>query len=132
MKKITLIFILLLFSEVINAKPIYLNCEIKNSPEDINFSLKIDESNGKITHTFADNRAFNAEGFFSEESISYKSIKPVSTSITTINYSINRSTLAIEKQVKFGADQYVPEFNSSVMTGQCEIVKATKTKRNKI
>ena len=72
---IRLCAVLAVFSLFVNlawAEPVYLECP---SGEKREFSVKLDESNGKITHTNKDGDVFNAEGYFSANTVTYKLIR---------------------------------------------------------
>ncbi len=81
-----------------HSEPIYLTC---SSDGETRFSVKLDESNGKITHTResagiydAIGSAFNAEGFFSANEISYQNISFHDPFKNIDQYKINRTDLS--------------------------------------
>ena len=80
------------------AEPIYLNClfvEKDQSPaRSQGFSVKVDETSGTITHTWIQNgSAFNAQGFFSANTVTYKRIFPSPVLTMTVTFRIDRTNL---------------------------------------
>lgn len=138
--------LIFIFPAITSAAPIYLKCEISTvSRNDLGeefdkvtgskneFSVKLDEASGKITHTshgktLTNSNQFNSEGFFSASSVSYQNKYMLdSESVVTDMYAIDRSNLNVEmtSQVK------VPGLSLKVLskTGACTV---EKVKENKI
>ena len=134
MNKIILSGILLTISNFSMAEPAYLECLTKNDKnKESTFSIKLDESTGKITHTHGNGSAFNTEGFFTASKITYKSIHNMSGLILTDTYVINRSTLEVSRLLR--SEVADPEFAAQIppstitnVTGQCDIVKIKNRK----
>jgi hypothetical protein len=66
---------------------------VNKSP--MTLSAKIDEASGKITHARKDQLAFNIEGFFSPNEISYKYIDRNQYTELTEQFTIDRSKLTV-------------------------------------
>lgn len=115
-----------------HAAPAYLDCHVSTKAEHKYFSVKLDESSGKITHTWSDGGAFNAEGFFAAETISYQQISILGGVKITMKYQIDRSTLdAKEESTVESADrQYASEVppSTEILKGKCKLVEVTKRK----
>lgn len=100
MLRIVLATIAVLFSTGAMAEPIYLNCEITGDNEKEIFQLKLDEATGKISHTRSSGGAFNADGFFSANSISWQQVISASRhTVSTIQYEIDRTTLGVKAAI---------------------------------
>ena len=97
---IRLCAVLAVFSLFVNlawAEPVYLECQ---SGEKREFSVKLDEGNGKITHTNKDGDVFNAEGYFSANTVTYKLIRVNPTGKTVNTFSIDRTSLAFVSEMR--------------------------------
>lgn len=130
MKNIALVFTLILMSSIAYAKPIYLECSTKSEKETHNFSVKFDEESGKITHTQEDGYAFNTEGFFAANEVTYQKIDLFDGVRLTRQYKVDRADLsAIHtttiESVKF-PDQVPPTISKE--SGMCSIVALKKNK----
>src|SRR3989442_10757702 len=95
MKSIALIFTLMLMSGIAYAEPVYLKCSITLEKEKSNFSVKIDEGSGKITHTQEGGDAFNTEGFFAVNEITYQKIGLDGGIKITQQYKVDRTDLSV-------------------------------------
>lgn len=136
----------LIFPATLLAAPIYLRCEIETvEKNDLGaemdkltgskneFSVKLDEASGKVTHTsngktLTSSNQFNSEGFFSASTISYQNKYRIdSDSTVTDIYEIDRSNLNVTMTSKVR----VPGIEIKVLgkTGSCKI---EKVKQNKI
>lgn len=146
--KITLCFtcLILISPAFTSATPIYLNCVIETvarsqigeefdnvTGRKSEFSVKLDEASGKVTHTsngktLTGLKQFNSEGFFSASSISYQNkFKVDRDSVVTEIYEIDRSSLNVSMTSKVRISGL--ELNALSKTGTCQI---EKTKGNKI
>ena len=97
--RLIVIFMIVLSSNVCYAEAVYLECVIEpKNKAPIPFSVKIDEASGKITHTRKDKSAFNTEGFFSPNEISYKHIDRnlYLNTESTEQFTIDRSNLTVK------------------------------------
>ncbi|WP_148057923.1 hypothetical protein [Pseudomonas frederiksbergensis] len=114
------------------AAPIYLDCAIKHADGTIEFTVKTDEDTGKITQTYKSGEAFNAEGFYSTNQISYQTSDIGGGVKITYIYTIDRSDLSLTRL--FRAEPANPAYASqipaktSTSQGVCEIAKAAKRK----
>lgn len=113
------------------AAPAYLQCSIDADGEKKVFSVKVDEASGKITHTRANGSAFNADGFFSANKISYQQIEPGEL-VVTFAYEIDRGSLAVTETFRIEAadPRYAAKMKPSVSThtGTCKIEQIKKRK----
>lgn len=127
-----LLSLLLMFSSFAFAESTYLDCQVSSKTEKKKFSLRFDESSGKVTHTGENGNAFNAEGFFAANSISYQNISLIGSIKVTFRYEINRTNLTVtEVFVAEPADsKYTKEVpgSTSTMSGSCGIVKPSARK----
>ena len=99
------------------SRSVYLTCNFNSANT---ASIKLDESSGKITHSNGE-MTFNANGFFSAKTISYRSSDLGDTAII---YEINRETLEIQSSIE------LDKLGRNLLSkGQCEI---TTPKNNKI
>jgi hypothetical protein len=109
----------------------YLECYTEYGGDRSDFTVKIDEDSGKITHTDGLG-AYNTEGFFGPNEIRYKYVEQMVPSIVAVNsYEIDRTTLDIvgystveHTDLRFGgkADPIGP------LVGKCEIVEVKDRK----
>jgi len=100
MKISTLIFVLPIFGlpEIGWAEPVYLKCYTNRQAEKVaieTFTVKINETSGKITHSRKDGSAFITDGFFSADKIAYK--RKSSKMRVTYHYEIDRTNLKIRE-----------------------------------
>jgi hypothetical protein len=125
MNKIIPVLALILTSNIAYAKPIYLDCSI--------MSVTIDESNGKITHTYNhgnSHESFVADGFFSENYIEYKKVKVGSDGSSSVyQYSIDRSSLLLKQSSYL---QYSGEDEHRMVNDDSFECKIAKIKHKKI
>lgn len=77
------------------AKPAYVECTIDMSEKVEKVSIKFDEDNVKITHTWSDGKVFNSDGFFSANVISYKHLSFYRSMEISQEFQINRSDLSL-------------------------------------
>ena len=122
--------IALLSSNIAKAEPIYLDCftKFENDPEK-KFSVKLDEETGKITHT-GSNSAFNADGFYGPNKISYQNISSVGSGILMIRkLVINRTTLMIEETFTVKSTRSNIDSKSiPPATGFCSVIEVSDRK----
>lgn len=134
MNKIILSGLLLTVSNVALAEPTYLDCfTVNEENQKSTYSIKLDESTGKITHTHKNGSAFNSEGFFNANSIRYKNVSNTGGLLIMDTYEINRNTLGFSRHLE--TEPVNPEFLEAVprqtimnVTGQCDIVKVNNRK----
>ena len=119
-----------LFSINAFAKPVYLECLVGSDDSETQFSVKVDEDSGKITHSKKGGFAFNAEGFFAIDKITYqkidlfsgiKMVRRYEISRVNLSASINTETTSVEFP-----DKIKPTYLSS--EGKCEVVKVQERK----
>lgn len=134
MKKIIMSGILLSISNVAFAEPAYLECSSKNADgvESL-YSIKLDESTGKITHTHGNGSAFNADGFFSANEITYKSVRDSGGLLISDQYTIDRSSLGITRTLS--TEPADPSFRAQMprkiimnVAGTCELAQIKNRK----
>lgn len=114
----------LLFSTSVFAKPVYLECEVIAEKEKQNFTVKVDEDSGKVTHTFSGGYAFKEEAFFTPNKISY--------SKTTTNYGIriirtfdiSRINLNVTQTSQISSTEFPDKIPAEtlVSSGKCNLV----------
>ena len=122
MRKTIAIFFVLLAAPICGfAKPIYLNCITNNDKPW--FSVMLDESTGRVTHKTNDGSAFNADGAFSIDEISYKNVYCNSIGCLTSQFSINRTTLQVSSSVALDSKPGLESYKST-SAGKCTIVAA--------
>ncbi|MCU8037996.1 hypothetical protein ACRN9J_03495 [Shewanella baltica] len=132
MKRKFLALSIISFSSLAFGKPVYLNCSVSSNNETKVFSTKLDEESGKITHLNKGGGAFNAEGFFSANKISYQKVSAGGGIKMTYLYEINRTTLAITET--FVAEPSDPKMaltipaSTILMSGACEIEEVGERK----
>jgi hypothetical protein len=122
----TTFLLVLLYPFVAVAAPTYLDCQLsQGGNEKSKFQVKLDEASGKITHTSYDGSAYNADGFFAANTISYQRIIVESGVKLTIAHEINRTTLRFKQTYLIEAlDPKIPwEKNPSTNEGNCSVVK---------
>ena len=78
------------------AEPINLDCISTATPPTFEFSVSLDEATRKVTHSSKAGAAFNADGFFSANEISYQEVTVVSGMRLSSQYVINRTDLTIK------------------------------------
>ncbi len=129
-KTAILLSILVAFPGVSFAEPIYLDCQVASKTEQKKFAVKLDEASGKITHTYEKGDAFNAEGFFSANSISYQNIILTSGLKITFRYEIDRTNLKAKQffEVASADPKIDVPAQTSTMDGICSVVKVGSRK----
>ena len=86
------------------AAPVYLECDLTNDEGGkSNAQITIDEDTRKITHTDFIGRAFNTEGFFTSNTVSYQKSEINDVSRTVNSYDIDRTTLEYEHNFRMDA-----------------------------
>ena len=131
MKKVIMAITMLLAPVLVNAEPIYLKCTTAADKDGSRvFEVKLDEATGKITHTGKE-KAFNADGFFESNAISYKNVYIVDdvSQITTVN--IDRTNLKVKIEVITEAvdpKKRGPRRGYDLDRGTCEIVEVKSRK----
>ena len=113
-------------SGVVFAKPIYLECDVHSDKQQRVFNVKVDEDSGKVTHS-EPGFAFNAEGFFSADKITYQKIDIISGIRITQLIEISRTDLSASYVVnsKFPNENSISE---TPMVGACKIDEVTERK----
>ncbi|WP_339879045.1 hypothetical protein [Pseudidiomarina gelatinasegens] len=126
MHKIIIGLSLALFSVVATAEPVYLDCELFNSESEKSvFSVKLDEDNGKVTHSTANGYGLNAEGFFKVDEISYQQISVFSGIKMTQRWTISRIDLSASKVTEMVSIEFPDKIKPEILTmeGACKMVK---------
>ena len=131
MKKI-LIFAALIPS-ITNAEPSYLDCKVSSDTDQKEFSLKLDEDSGKITHTGNRGTAFNTEGFFAANKVSYQKVTFIRREAkVTYKYEINRTNLNVKEVFILEAidPKMAEKFPSTttIMNGSCQLLEVQERK----
>lgn len=109
------------------AAPVYLDCKLDDPKQPRGFSVKLDEESTKVTHTNADGSAFNADGFFAADKVSWQRVS-VAQQIKIVHlYEVNRSTLVTSET--FNVAPVDPKYAHLtkppiVTTGSCSLVEA--------
>lgn len=112
-----------------HAEPAYIDCKATNIDGKIrSFSVKLDEANGKITHTESGG-SLNAEGHFSAKTISYKEDINLTSAVRwTYVYTINRTTLDVIIEHKVPSTFPSNALESKNFKGSCKVVKVKDRK----
>ena len=114
------------------AAPTYLECAIKNTDGIIEFTVKTDEDTGKITQTNKSGGAFNAEGFYSTNKITYQNSDTGGGVKFTYTYTIDRRDLSLTRLfiVEPANPAYASKIPAKTSTelGVCDIAKPAKRK----
>ena len=106
------------------AKPVYLECEIIADKEKQNFTVKVDEDLGKVTHTFSVGYAFKSEAFFTPDKISYRESK-TSYGVKIVRiFDISRVNLNVTQTSQISSAKFPDEVpvKTLVSNGQCNLV----------
>lgn len=111
-----------------HAEPTYLQCKTTESNGNVvPFSVKLDEDSGKITQTYENGSSFNAEGFFSINTISYQTITRDSSFKTIDRFEIDRKNLNVVNV--WTMESINPRYSGMIETqrienkGSCEVVQ---------
>lgn len=130
MKKLRIGIFLSLVSINVVAKPVYLDCVVGKGDSEAKFSVKVDEETGKVTHTQKGGFAFNTEGFFAVDKITYQKIDLYSGIKMVRRYEISRLDLTASMRSEMTSiefpDQVEPTYLKS--EGECELVKLQERK----
>lgn len=114
------------------AAPTYLECAIKHTDGIIEFTVKTDEDTGKITQTNKSGGAFNAEGFYSTNKITYQNSDTGGGVKFTYTYTIDRRDLSLTRLfiVEPANPAYASQIPAKTSTenGVCDIAKPAKRK----
>lgn len=114
------------------ASPVYLKCSVASKDEKQTFTVALDEANRKITHTHENGAAFNAEGFFSVDKVTYKTVDLIESITITRQYEIDRTTLSVMNSLLAEpTDDNLKGHVTPVAElyrGKCMVVKAPKRK----
>ena len=122
MKRLATTIILVMMSSSVYAKPVYLQCNLSSGTEASKFTVKLDEDTGKATHTYSNGTAYNAIGFYSPTTISYKVIHDLGVATLSITYEIDRTTLKFTAtDVTTMSNSYKP-MDTEVKKGSCDIL----------
>ena len=109
------------------AKPVYLSCSTTYETDAPRaFSVTIDEETGKVTHRFSNGLAFNADGFFSANEVSYKKVDCSKTCMTQ-TFTINRVDLTVVSSMVISA-RNVGESPPITTSGTCQFETAPDRK----
>jgi hypothetical protein len=131
MSRLLLIPILFSFVQIALGTPAYLDCNILKDEKPYLFSVMVDESTGKVTHTDAA-ESFNTEGFYSPNSIAYQRVQIGGGVLITYAYAINRENLSINQTLtmKPANPAYIEKIPAKTFTsnGTCDIAKPIKRK----
>ncbi len=122
MKSISaIILVFILSANVSAAELIYLDCKLSSLTTEL--SITLNESTGKVTHTYKANGAgFTSEAEFNPNEISYQ--RKVANLGQTERFTINRKTLAISHSVfMYGKGEATVKGD-----GLCKIVKPENNK----
>jgi len=109
---------------------VYLDCEIKTDEETTKFSLKLDEQQNTVTHTYESGESFVSEGAFSANTVSYKKTHFSAGLEIVLEYEINREDLSIKHT--FRAEpinkEYLAQIEPTVLIsyGACKIATPKK------
>jgi hypothetical protein len=144
---------LILFIPTITlAEPVYVKCVMSTTAaSDLGkifdestgskneFSVKLDEDSGKITHTITskaltDFTRFNCEGFFSASTISYAYnftiLEEIEKNVLTESYEIDRSNLNV-KMISYltgTMNGFIGDIEVMRKEGTCEVEEVKKNK----
>ncbi len=133
--RILFLIVALFFPALAFAEPIYLACEVcseSNESDQKKFEIKLDEDSGKITHSRGKGSAFNAEGFFAIDTISYQDISNMGNVRITYQYKIDRNSLEVTETFIVGPSD--PKFlleippKTIIKKGSCHIIEVKKRK----
>lgn len=128
------IFAITLLLAITNAwpSPVYLKCAVKSKVDNQTFTVALDEANRKITHTHENGAAFNSEGFFSANKVTYKTVDLIGNMTITRQYEIDRTTLSvISSLLAEPTDDSLKGLVTPVTVlyrGKCMVVTAPKRK----
>jgi hypothetical protein len=126
MRKLLIAVAVFLVSLEAIAAPVYLDCTLDDPEQPRRFSVKLDEESTKVTHTSADGSAFNADGFFAADKVSWQRVSVAQITIVYL-YEVNRSTLATSETFSLAPTD--PKYAHLakppiVTTGACALVEA--------
>jgi hypothetical protein len=118
------IVLLVALSLPAEAKPVYLSCSTSYKTDaPLQFFVTLDEETGKVTTRYTTGTAFNADGFFSANEVSFKRVSCQSPSCLTDQFTIDRNTLAVKRI--FRIEALNPRLGIAptdmVSTGQCTL-----------
>ncbi len=120
------------FASAAYAKPIYLDCILLYKSDRTPFSVKLDEASGKITHTKDDGSAFNTEGFFASNTISYQyaTFSNDNAISRTFKYEIDRTSLKVKRDFVLESVQFPDDISPSGFEseGFCRVVEVADRK----
>ncbi|QBG34634.1 hypothetical protein [Litorilituus sediminis] len=119
-----------LFSINVFAKPVYLECLVGSDDSETKFSAKVDEDSGKITHSQKGGFAFNSEGFFAVDKITYQRIDMFSGIKMVRRYEISRVDLSASVNTETTSVEFPDKIKPTYLSskGKCEIVKVQERK----
>lgn len=114
----------LLFSTSVFAKPVYLECEIKADKEKQNFTVKVDEDLGKVTHTFSGGYAFKSEAFFTPNKISYSKTSTNYGVRIIRNFDISRVNLNVTQTSQISSTEFPDKVpvETLISKGECNLI----------
>ena len=132
-----LIFPTLLVTLVANvalAESTYIECLVtsESGDEELKHEVRLSESNGKVTHKLGTGFTFNADGFFSAKTITYKHTSNLGQIILTRQYEIDRTNLDIlvSSEIKPSDPKYLEAVppTVSITKGKCEVIEVPERK----
>jgi len=110
------------------AEPVYLDCKIQNASGSRSFSAKLDETAATVTHTDSAGSAFNAEGVFGHNKVTWRRVVASPPVRMTWTWEVDRSTLearelflpeAMDRRLAHQTRQ-----RPTIMTGECQLIEA--------
>ena len=118
------------------ADTVYLTCTVvhpasdKHPKETQQGEIAMDTVTRKITHTINGTYAFNTEGFFTADTITYQEIHILSGIKSTRRYILQRQTLALQEVNMLESIKFPDKIAPKVMTshGFCQIRPMPKNK----
>jgi len=130
MNKYIFTFVCLSFVSSAFAKPAYIECVVSSESEKQPFSVKIDDDSGKVTHSQPGGFAFNADGFFSVDKITYQKIDLFDGIKMVRVFNIDRTDLSATYTSEISSTEFPDKLPSQIitMTGSCNLVEVKQRK----
>lgn len=125
MNKYFMAILVSVFSPYVFSEPVYLECEVKSETETLAFSVTLDETSRKITHSQPGGFAFNSEGFFTVDKITYQIIDDFSGVRMVRRFDISRIDLSAIHTSEISSTQFPDKIAPTVTTmhGLCTILE---------
>lgn len=125
MNRIVFAFLLSSFPLVASSEPVYLECEVKSETETLGFSVTLDETSRKITHSQPGGFAFNSEGFFTPDKITYQLIDDFSGIRMVRRFEISRIDLSAGHISEISSTQFPDQIAPTItaMHGLCKLLE---------